>query len=113
MAISPGLHSFTLQRRADYDMPLVFKDGDNNAVDLTGYTVESQVWDVERSTKYADFAVTYTDRSAGSVKLVLTDTQTATYTPSELRYDVLLTNGSGLKEYWLEGSIFVDEGYTA
>ena len=73
MAISPGLHSFTLQRRADYDMPLVFKDGDNNAVDLTGYTVESQVWDVDRTTKYADFAVTYTDRSAGSVKLVLTD----------------------------------------
>ena len=80
---------------------------------LTGFTVAAQVWDESRSTKYADWAVTYTDRSAGSFSIALTDTQTATFTPDVLKYDVLLTAPSGSKEYYLEGTIYVSEGYTA
>jgi hypothetical protein len=30
-----------------------------------------------------------------------------------LRYDVLLENASGEREYYLEGIIFVSQGYTA
>ena len=113
MAIQPGTYNFTLQRRSDHTIPLLFKDGNDAAINLTGYTVEAQVWEETRSTKYADFAVTYTDRAAGSVSIALTDTQTATFTPDVLKYDVLLTNPSGLKEYYLEGIIYVSEGYTA
>ncbi|MBT60559.1 MAG: hypothetical protein CMA63_03270 [Euryarchaeota archaeon] len=113
MAISPGTYNFTLQRRSDHSIPLLFKDSSNNAINLTGYTVAAQVWEETRTTKYADFGVTYTDRAAGSVSIALTDTQTATFTPEVLKYDVLLTNGSGEKEYYLEGTIFVSEGYTA
>jgi|TARA_R100001509_G_C4872349_1_gene217201 hypothetical protein len=113
MAISPGTYNFTLQRRSDHSIPLLFKDSSNNAINLTGFTVAAQVWEETRTTKYADFSVTYTDRTAGSVKISLTDTQTATFTPEVLKYDVLLTNGSGEKEYYLEGTIFVSEGYTA
>ena len=113
MAIQPATYNFTLQRRSDHSIPLLFKDSSNNAINLTGYTVAAQVWEETRTTKYADFSVTYTDRAAGSVSITLTDTQTATFTPNELKYDVLLTNGSGEKEYYLEGTIFVSEGYTA
>ena len=113
MAIEPGIYNFTLQRRSDHTIPLIFKDGNNNAINLTGFTVAAQVWDESRSNKYADFGVTYTDRTAGTVDIALTDTQTATFTPNVLKYDVLLTNPSGLKEYYLEGNIFVSEGYTA
>ena len=113
MAISPGTYNFTLQRRSDHSIPLLFKDSSNNAINLTGFTVAAQVWEETRTTKYADFSVTYTDRTAGSVKISLTDTQTATFTPEVLKYDVLLTNASGEKEYYLEGTIFVSEGYTA
>ncbi len=42
----------------------------------------------------------------------LTDTQTADFI-DELYYDVLLEDGSGLREYYLEGVIFVSQGYTA
>ncbi len=112
MAIQPGTYNFTLQRRSDHNIPLLFKDGNNTAIDLTGFTVEAQVWEETRTTKYADFSVTYTDRSAGSVSIALTDTQTATFTPNILKYDVLLTDPSGSKEYYLEGIIYVSEGYT-
>ena len=113
MAIQPGTYNFTLQRRSDHSIPLLFKDGNDAAINLSGFTVEAQVWEETRTTKYADFSTTYTDRSAGSVSIALTDTQTATFTPDILKYDVLLTDPSGLKEYYLEGTIYVSEGYTA
>ena len=113
MAIQPGTYNFTVQRRSDHTIPLLFKDGNNNAINLTGFTVVAQVWEETRTTKYADFSVAYTNRTAGSVSISLTDVQTAAFTPEILKYDVLIVDGSGNKEYYLEGTIFVSEGYTA
>ena len=113
MAIIPGKKNFTVQRRADFPIKLTFKDSTGTAISLNGYTVEAQVYDESRSTKYADWTVAYTNRTGGTVDISLTDTQTATFTPSILFYDVLLTEPSGNKNYYLEGKLFVSEGYTA
>ena len=43
MAIAPGTYNMTVQRRSDHNIQLVFKDSNNAAIDLTGYTVEAQV----------------------------------------------------------------------
>jgi len=111
MAISPGTYNFTLQRRADYSLLLQFKDSDNAAIDLTGSTVAAQVWDEKRTKKYADFAITYTDRSAGKVTIALTDEQTERL-PKQAYYDVLVVSSGGLRDYYLEGVITVSQGYT-
>ena len=112
MAISPGTYNISLQRRADYSITLQFKDNTDAAIDLTGWSAAAQAWNQPRTTKYADFTVTYTNRSTGTIAIALTDEQTALFT-SEAYYDVLLTNPSGLKEYYLKGIIYVSEGYTA
>ncbi len=112
MAVQPGTYNITLQRRADYSVLLQFKDSNDAVIDLDGYTAYAQAWDVDRRTKYADFAVAYTDRSNGKITISLTDAQTATF-PNSLQYDVLLENGSGLREYYLEGTITVSQGYTS
>ena len=112
MAISPGTYNISLQRRADYSVTLQFKDSTGTAINLTGWTAAAQAWNQVRTTKYADFTITYTDRSTGTIAIALTSVQTALF-PSEAYYDVLLTNPSGLKEYYLEGLIYVSEGYTA
>ena len=112
MAISPGQYNISLQRRADYSIALQFKDSTDAPINLTGWTVAAQVWNEGRSTKYADFTVTYTNRAAGTIAIALTDEQTTIF-PAEAYYDVLLTNPSGLKEYYLEGIVYVSEGYTA
>ena len=113
MAIQPGIYNMTVQRRADHSIQLIFKDNTNSAINLTGFTVSAQVWEKTRKIKYADFAIAYTDRAAGTVDISLTDVQTETFTPDLLKYDVMLTSPSGLKEYYLEGEIFMSEGYTA
>lgn len=112
MAISPGIYNISLQRRADYSITLQFKDSNDAAINLTGWTVAAQAWNQARTSKYADFTVTYTNRATGTIAIALTDEQTTTF-PDEAYYDVLLTNLSGLKEYYLEGTIYVSEGYTA
>tara|TARA_R100000329_G_scaffold88111_1_gene74106 strand:+ start:700 stop:1041 length:342 start_codon:yes stop_codon:yes gene_type:complete len=113
MAIQPATYNMTIQRRSDHKIQIIFKDSTNTAINLTGYTVEAQVWEETRSIKYADWTIAYTDRSAGTVDMSLTDTQTATFLPDNLKYDVLLTNPTGEKEYYLEGNIKMSEGYTA
>lgn len=112
MAVQPGQYNLSVQRRADFELALQFKDGTGTAINLTGWTVYAQVWNESRTTKYADFAVVYTSRPNGQILISLTDTQTASF-PNEAYYDVLLENTSGLREYYLEGVVFVSEGYTA
>ena len=113
MAISPGVYNMTIQRRSDHSIQVTFKDDSNNAIDLTGYTVEAQVWEKNRTFKYADWTIAYTNRIGGIIDMSLTDVQTETVAPDLLKYDVLLTNPSGLKEYYLEGDIKMSEGYTS
>ena len=113
MAVIPGKKNFTVQRRADFPLRLTFKDSNGSAINLTGFTVAAQVYDDSRSTKYADFTVAYTNRTGGIVDISLSDSDTANFTPEILKYDVLLTDGSGNKEYYLEGTLFISEGYTA
>ena len=113
MAIAPGKYDMTIQRRSDHSISVVLKDSGGSAVNLTGYTIASQVWDSGRTTKAADVTCAITNAANGTWTWTLTDTQTTTFTADEYKYDVLLTNGAGLKEYWLEGTIYMDEGYTA
>tara|TARA_R100001015_G_C4505901_1_gene79040 strand:+ start:118 stop:459 length:342 start_codon:yes stop_codon:yes gene_type:complete len=113
MSISPGTYNFTIQRRSDHKFQVVFKDSNDSPINLTGFTVEAQVWEETRTTKYADFSVAYTDRTNGKVDLSLTDEQTATFGIQKLRYDVLVTDSLGIKEYYLEGDITMSEGYTS
>ncbi len=112
MAVQPGTFNIVMQRRADYSLDLQFKDSSDAVIDLTGYTAYAQVWNEGRTTKYADFSVAYTNRTNGQITISLTDTQTSTFI-DDLRYDVLLEDSGGTREYYLEGTITVSQGYTS
>ena len=112
MAIIAGTYDFTVQRRSDHTESIRITDGNDDPVNLTGFTIAAQVWDKERTGKYADFTIAYTNRTNGEFTMSLTHNQTRQFTPNELSYDVLILNGSGQREYYLEGNIFVSEGYT-
>jgi hypothetical protein len=110
--IQPGVYNIKLQRRADYGVLLEFRDSNQTPLNLVGWTVLSQVWNQARTTKYADFAVNYVNRAQGQVRLTLSHTDTGSF-PNETVYDVLLIDASGNREYYLEGTITADEGYTS
>lgn len=111
MARQPGYYDIALRRRADFTLPLRFSDTNGAFINLTGWTAYASVWDCDRSDKYADFAIVYTDRVNGRITLQLTDTQTTTF-PAQLCYDVMLEDPSTFREYYLEGGMSVSDGYT-
>ena len=112
MSIQPGQYNIQVQRRADFDLQLQFKDSTDTPIDLDGWNVYAQVWDRSRTIKYADFNVTYINRADGQIKIALADTQTEIL-PDEAFYDVLLEDAIGLRNYYLEGIVYVSEGYSA
>ena len=112
MAVIAGTYDFTVQRRADHTESIRLTDSNDQPVNLLGYTIAAQVWDKARTGKYADFTVAYTNRSNGEFSISLSSTQTTQFTPAELVDDVLILDTNGKREYYLEGNIFVSEGYT-
>ena len=112
MAIIAGTYDFTVQRRADHTESIRITDSTDSAVNLNGFTIAAQVWDKARTGKYADFTIDYTNRTNGEFTMSLTHIQTLQFTPNELAYDLLILNSGGKREYYLEGNIFVSEGYT-
>ena len=79
MAVSPGLHNIVIQRAADWSEAIQITDANDAAMDLAGYTITAEAWDKDRQIQYADFAITYTNRTLGKFELSLTDTQTLTF----------------------------------
>ena len=113
MAIIPAHKDFTVVRRSDFDMRLTVKDNTGTAINLQGYTVAGEVYNEDRSTKYADWTVAYTDRPNGVVDVSLSDDQTTTFTPNEVFYDFKYTQPNGKENVYIRGTLFMLVGYTA
>ena len=89
MAIIAGIADFTVAKRNDFPLTLTFKDSNGDAINLTGYTVEGEVY------------------------IKLDDTDTTNFTLPTLFYDIQLTEPSGNKFQYLKGTLFITEGYTS
>ena len=113
MAIIPEEKvDFKVVRRSDFPITLTFKDSTSSAINLSGHTITATVWDEARTNKYADWAVTVTNASAGTANIKLTDTQTATFDKDFLKYDVKLTEPNGDEFTYIRGTLYILEGYT-
>ena len=113
MAIIPGTANFKLVRILDFPIRLTLKDSTGSSVNLTGYTIAGEVYNQNRTTKYADWNISYTNRANGIIDADLTDTQTTTFTPNELFYDIKYTQPDGKEFVYVRGTLFIIEGYTA
>tara|TARA_R100001086_G_scaffold197338_1_gene113876 strand:- start:3492 stop:3833 length:342 start_codon:yes stop_codon:yes gene_type:complete len=113
MAIIAGIADFTVAKRNDFPLTLTFKDSTGSAINLNGYTVEGEVYNEDRTTKFADWSVTYTNRTSGIIDIKLDDTDTTNFTLPTLFYDIQLTEPSGNKFQYLKGTLFITEGYTS
>ena len=112
MAIIAGDYDFEVRRRSDNTQELALTDANDNPVNLSGFQIAASVFNEDRTTKFADFTVSIPTPSNGTFFIKLTRTQTATFTPNELHYDVKLKDPSDNQEYYVAGIIFVKEGYT-
>lgn len=109
--IQPGTYNITIQQNGDFDQIFQLKNSNDVGIDLTGSTVEAEIWTDGKRAKLGDFTVTMIDATIGKFKISLTDTQTATMIETAY-YDIRVTDASGNSYYWVRGRAIIEVGYT-
>ena len=109
--IQPGTYNITIQQNGDFDQIFQLKNSSDVGIDLTGCTVEAEIWTDGKRAKLGDFTVTMIDAAIGKFKISLTEAQTATMIETAY-YDIRVTDVSGNSYYWVRGRAIIEVGYT-
>ena len=92
---------------ADYSIIVTANQSNGDPLNLTGYTVKSQIRKSYASQTAYDFTATVYSQLAGKIRLALTAAQTSAIKPGRYLYDVEITSSIGEKRRVLEGIIIV------
>ena len=97
---------------ADFQITVDVTDVNGAVLNMSGYTATGQIRKTyESSTVAATFTCTVTEDS-GQVTMKLTDTVTAAMSPGRYVYDLVTTDGNGLKTRVVEGQAIITPGVT-
>ena len=94
----------------DFTEDLEIFSASGTLVDLTDFTVQSQLRKHPDSTKFVEIAVSITNPTQGKINVSIADTVTATIKPGRHVYDILLTRPGGKKLIGVEGTALVRAG---
>ena len=115
--MSGKYNGFIIEKGADF-LPgvITWKDSDDVAINITGYTARMQVRKDFTSTSILELT-TENSRialggSAGTITLSVLASITAALTAGTYRYDLELISSGGVVTRLLEGSILVSENVT-
>jgi len=108
--MAAGSYNITIEQGATYDQTFTFTR-DGSPVNLTGYTARMQIRaSVTAQQVVYDVAVTGTftlGGAAGTIRIVITATNTAALTAGTYVYDLELQSASGVVTRLLQGSVTV------
>ena len=109
--VDPGRYDITIHQGATFALNLQYKGGNGVPVNMSGYTVEAELWNRLGTAKLADFVQAWTVQASGAFKLSIPSSTTSGIT-EQGQYDIMLTEPSGEKYYLLQGTAFFDPGLT-
>lgn len=101
----PGRYDITIYQRATFPLRVTLP------IDLTGHEVLAQIWDDKRRRKYADLEIEIVDAVEGIIDLTL-DSDVTRDLRKPAVWDLMVVYANGTKDYWLEGDVNIDPGYT-
>ena len=81
-------------------------------LDLTNYTIDADIKELENLTEVATFTCTITDAANGEFSLLLQPATTVGLAVGRYGYDVSLTSSGGTRYYWLTGVATVQLTYS-
>jgi hypothetical protein len=113
MLTAPVEYNITIRKGNDFEQLYEFQDDTGAAMDLTGYTVKSQIKASKSlsATAVATFTVSTPD-ATGYIYLRLTDAQTGALTIKTGYYDILLTSATGVDDTYVTGVCTIEETVT-
>lgn len=83
-----------------------------NPLDLTNYTIDADIKELDDLTQVATFTCTITDATNGQFTLLLQPATTVSLAVGRYGYDVSLTSLGGTRYYWLTGVATVQLTYS-
>lgn len=92
---------------ANYSNIITVAASNGQPLDLTGYTVASQMRKSYQSSTAYNFTASVYNAATGKVRLQLSDTQSAAIPAGRWLYDVEITSPSGTKTRVVEGIVTV------
>ena len=106
------ISNIVIDAGADFDQVFNLEDTANSPLDLTGFTATSKLKKHPASLNdKASFAVSFPNRTQGSLRISLGSSITSALKAGRYSYDVLLNDGS-LKTRIVSGSAIVTAGVT-
>lgn len=109
--LQPGDYAITIRQGATFELGVGYKDADGVPVNMSGYTVNAQLWNRTGTAKITNFDTPWDVQASGTFKLRLSAAVTSGIT-EQGQYDVLITEPGGDKFYLLEGTAFLDPGFS-
>ena len=97
----------------DFEQTFLIEDNQSNsAKDLTGFTGTCRMQRTLNLGSLTAFAVSFTNRALGKVRISLTSTQTANIDDGKYFYELKLTDPNGVVERVVEGVVIVKHPVT-
>jgi hypothetical protein len=109
--MDPAKHDITIHQGATFELQIAYKDPSGVPINMSGYTVEGQLWNRLGTSKLANFSPSWTVQESGTFTIGLASSVTSGITENG-QYDVMVTEPSGKKSYLLQGNAFIDLGLT-
>ena len=107
--IEPGRYDITIHQGATFELPVQYKDPDGTPIDMSGYMLNSTLWNRTGTVKLATFFTPWVSQPSGAFKMRLDAAVTSGVT-EQGQYDLLVTTAAGDKFYLLEGVAFWNPG---
>jgi hypothetical protein len=95
-----------------YNSIITVTASNGQALDLTGYSVASQMRKSYQSSTYHSFSASVYDASNGKIRLQLTDEQSEAIPPGRWLYDIEIESPSGARTRVVEGIVTVNPQIT-
>ena len=102
----------TLEQGATFSTTINVEDTNGVAVNLSGYTANSQIRKSYYSTTANSFTATVTGTANGEITISMTAANTANLNPGRYLYDLLITAPNTTKTRVVEGIIVVSPSIT-
>ena len=102
----------TLEQGATFSTTINVEDTNGVAVNLSGYTANSQIRKSYYSTTANSFTATVTGTANGEITISMTAANTANLNPGRYLYDLLITAPDATKTRVVEGIIVVSPSIT-
>ena len=102
----------SLEQYASYSSIITVSDTNGDALNLSGYTANSQIRKSYYSSTANTFTVTITGTSNGEITLSMTSANSANLPIGRMLYDLVITSPEGVKTRVVEGIVNVLPGVT-